>query len=114
RIRAEERRGRTYQGHAINSADDERGGRFAYSGNSPTVTGSTPGPIYPRQPAGSPWAKDECPPEPLIDGRGEGNILGFEIDRQKKCCLLKSKANSNLTLSNCWMLAASYEPRSIS
>ena len=71
----------TYHSVAQASIDDERGGRFAYSGNSTTVTGSTPGSVYPRQPAGSPWAKDECPPEPLIDGRGEGNVLGFEIDR---------------------------------
>jgi hypothetical protein len=69
----------------MSSVDDERGGRFAYSGNSTTVTGSTPGPMYPRQSAGSPWAKDECPPEPLTDGRGEGNVLGFEIDRPEKC-----------------------------
>ena len=30
--------------------------------------------------AGSPWAKDECPPEPLIDGTSEGLRLGYRID----------------------------------
>ena len=78
RILAEERRMRTYHGHAMD-ADLEMGGRYSRV-NTTKVVGS--GPIsYPQQPAGSPWAKDECPPEPLIAGRGEGNVLGYEIDR---------------------------------
>ena len=81
RIIAEERRGRTYQGHAIASANDERGGRFALSGKATSVTGSRPASEYPRQPEHSPWHRDPLPPEPLIDGRGEGNVLGYEIDR---------------------------------
>ena len=78
RIMAEERRGKTYMGHALD-AELELGGRYAKV-HTTTVTGSTPGPTYPTQPEGSPWAKDECPPEPLIDGRSEGNTLGYEID----------------------------------
>jgi hypothetical protein len=79
RIMAEERRGRTYQGHAINSADEDRGGRFAFSGGSTTVTGSNPM-GWPKMPEGNFWAKNEMPPEPLIDGTGEGNVLGYRID----------------------------------
>jgi hypothetical protein len=69
----------TYHSVAQASIDDERGGRFAQSGSSTTVTGS--GPIsYPQQPPGSPWANDPLPSEPLIDGTGEGNVLGYAID----------------------------------
>ena len=32
-------------------------------------------------PAGSPWANEPIGPEPLIDGSGEGERLGYEIDR---------------------------------
>jgi hypothetical protein len=79
RIPAEERRLKTYMGHALDP-EFELGGRYAKV-HTTTVIGSTAGPAYPTQPAGSPWAKDECPPEPLIDGRGEGLTLGYEIDR---------------------------------
>jgi hypothetical protein len=71
RIMAEERRGRTYQGVAQAALDDERGGRYAAgSGSKSSVVGSSPV-SYPQQPAGSPWAKDECPPEPP---------LGYSVD----------------------------------
>jgi hypothetical protein len=80
RIMGEERRGRTYQGHAIASADEDRGGRFAFSGNSTSVTGANPGSVYPKMPAGNPWANNPYPPEPLIDGTGEGSQLGYAID----------------------------------
>jgi hypothetical protein len=69
----------TYHSFAQASADDLAGGRFA--GVQPTtVTGSTPGSAFPRIDSG-PWAKNECPPEALIDGRGEGNVTGYEIDK---------------------------------
>src|SRR5262249_30705424 len=77
---ANERRGKTFHGHAIANANEDRGGRFAYSGQSTSVTGSGPGSVYPRQPAGSPWANDPIGPEPLIDGTSEGNVLGYRID----------------------------------
>ena len=65
RIMIEERRLRTYHGRAQANIDEDRGGRFAFSGSPTTVTGS--GPIsYPTQPAHSPWAKDVCPPEPSL------------------------------------------------
>jgi hypothetical protein len=81
RVMLEERRGRTYQGHAIASADEDRGGRFALSGNPATVTGSTPGPVYPQQPSTSPSNQlAMMPDEPLVDGRGEGDRLGYCID----------------------------------
>jgi hypothetical protein len=67
-IMADERRGRTYNGHAL---DDELdlGGRFAKV-NTTTVVGA--GPVsYPQQPQGSPWHSDACPPEPA---------LGFSVD----------------------------------
>ena len=79
RIMAEERRLKTYMGHAQHTDDDLYGGRFKQV-TTTNVIGSNPI-NYPQQPTGSPWAKDECPPEPLIDGRGEGNTLGYEIDR---------------------------------
>lgn len=60
----------TYHSVAMGSADDERGGRYADSGNSTTVTGSSPI-SYPAQPPSSPWACDPLPPEPP---------LGFAID----------------------------------
>jgi hypothetical protein len=80
RIMADDRRGQTYQGHAINDAELNLGGRFAQV--QPTsVTGANPGSVYPRQPSTSPWYCDPVGPEPLIDGRGEGDKLGFAIDR---------------------------------
>jgi hypothetical protein len=71
RIMIEERRMRTYHGVAASSVDDERGGRYAAgSGSKARVIGT--GPVaYPQQPAGSPWAKDECPPE---------LPLGYKVD----------------------------------
>jgi hypothetical protein len=69
----------TYLSHAEASANDDRGGRFAV--RSPTtVIGAAPI-AYPKQPEGSPWACDPMPPEPLIDGTGEGLTLGYAIDR---------------------------------
>ena len=71
RIMADERRGRTYQGHAL---DDELdlGGRFAKV-NTTTVVGA--GPIsYPQQPANSHWSRDPVPAEP---------VLGFSVDEME-------------------------------
>jgi hypothetical protein len=73
RIMLEERRGRTYQGHAIVSADEDRGGRYANAGNSTTVVGARPI-SYPQQPATSPFACDPVGPEPP---------LGYAIDAQE-------------------------------
>jgi len=70
RILIEERHLRTYHGHAQSAVDEDRGGRFAFSGNPATVTGSSPI-SYPAQPAHSPWAKDACPLEPP---------LGFSVE----------------------------------
>jgi|SRR5262249_12194607 len=70
RLMAEERRLRTYHGHAQANLGEDRGGRFAFAGSPKTVTGSSPI-QYPAQPAHSPWAKDACPPEPP---------LGFSVD----------------------------------
>jgi len=62
RILIEERRMRTYHGQAQSSIDEDRGGRFAYSGSSTSVVGSSPI-SYPAQSAHSPWHHDACPPE---------------------------------------------------
>src|SRR5262245_45939105 len=70
----------TYHSVAQGELDDLIGGRFGASGRKTKVVGA--GPVaYPAQPVGSPWAKNELPDEPLIDGRGEGIVLGYEIDR---------------------------------
>jgi hypothetical protein len=79
---AEERRHSTFLDHARASADDDRGGRFALSGSSVTVIGASPSHEYPQQPSTAPSNQMAMmPDEPLIDGRGEGNVLGYEIDR---------------------------------
>jgi hypothetical protein len=68
----------TYLSHAQASANDDRGGRFATQSK---TTGAAP-PEYPRQPLTAPSNQMAMmPPEPLIDGRGEGLTLGFAIDR---------------------------------
>jgi hypothetical protein len=72
RIMAEERRGRTYMGQAQHM-EPELGGRFAKV-NTTTVTGATPGSVYPTQPANSPWNNDPCPPEPS---------LGYSVEDQE-------------------------------
>jgi hypothetical protein len=66
RILAEDRQVRsTYLHHAESSIEEDRGGRYAATRVSPTVTGATPI-SYPTQPAGSPWANDPVPmKEPL-------------------------------------------------
>src|SRR5215831_20291940 len=73
RIMLEERRLRTYHGQAQASMNDERGGRYAHSGNSTTVTGASPV-SYPAQPAGSPCHHDPLPTEPP---------LGYSVDEQE-------------------------------
>ena len=70
----------TYHSFAQAEALDDRGGRFAVL-DKPAVTGSSPTPTYPQMPAGSPWANDPVGPEPLIDGSGESDRLGYAIDR---------------------------------
>jgi hypothetical protein len=57
-----EQQGGTFFQHAVSSADDEAGGRFARV-NPTMVVGSTPGPSYPQLPASSPWAHDYVPNE---------------------------------------------------
>src|SRR5262245_1734580 len=76
---ARQRRSATYHGYASGDLDDLAGGRYGVLPK-PTVIGATAVSSYPSQPAGSPWAKDECPPEPLIDGTSEGLRLGYRID----------------------------------
>ena len=68
RIMIEERRAKTYHGHAMD-ADLEMGGRYAKV-HSTTVVGSSPV-SYPAQPPTSPWHHDPCPPEPP---------LGYSVD----------------------------------
>src|SRR5262249_28873899 len=63
RILIEERRMRTYQGHALD-ADLDLGGRFAKV-HTTTVTGSSPI-SYPPHPTHSPWHSNPCPPEPPL------------------------------------------------
>jgi hypothetical protein len=77
----EERRMKTYLAHAEASANDEAGGRFAaLPEKKPTVIGAKAEISYPQQPEGSPWHSDPCGDEPLIDGSGEGDRLGYRID----------------------------------
>jgi hypothetical protein len=68
----------TYHSFAQAEALDDRGGRFAVL-DKPAVTGSSPTPMYPQMPDG-PWKDNPYPEEPLIDGRGEGDVLGYRID----------------------------------
>jgi hypothetical protein len=65
---AEERRRRTYSGHALDG-EPELSGRFAKVSTT-TVTGSSPV-SYPAQPEGSPWRSDPIGPEPP---------LGFSVE----------------------------------
>ena len=74
---AQERRGATYHGYASGDLDDMSGGRYGVLPK-PSVTGVDPVVRVPQQPAGSPWAQDECPPEPLIDRSEDGS--GYVID----------------------------------
>jgi len=79
-LRNDERvRKATYHSFAQADADTEMGGRYAKV-QPTTVTGSAPT-AWPKMPEGNPWATNPYPPEPLIDGRGEGNRLGYEIDK---------------------------------
>jgi hypothetical protein len=55
----------TYFQRAQADADLELGGRYAKVTET-TVTGATPGPIYPKQPPNSPWHHDPMPPEPPL------------------------------------------------
>ena len=75
----EERRLQTYHGYAQHTDEDIYGGRYAKV-NTTVVTGGGPGSALPQLPDG-PWAKNELPDEPLINGAGEGSVLGYEIDR---------------------------------
>src|SRR5262245_62969351 len=68
RIMAEERRLKTYMGHALD-AELEMGGRFAKV-RTTTVTGSSPI-SYPTQPTHSPWHSNPYPEEPP---------LGYSVD----------------------------------
>src|SRR6516162_8899531 len=60
RIMADERRMKSYHGHALDD-EPELSGRFAKVSTT-TVVGR--GPVnYPAQPEGSPWRSDPVPPE---------------------------------------------------
>jgi hypothetical protein len=69
RILAEERRLKTYMGHAQHTGEDIYGGRFAKV-NTTTVIGAAPA-SYPAQPATAPWASNPYPDEPP---------LGYSVD----------------------------------
>ena len=72
RILIEERRMRTYHGHAQHTGQDFYGGRFKQV-TTTNVVGA--GPIsYPAQPEHSPWRRDTCPDEPP---------LGFDVNAQE-------------------------------
>jgi len=77
RIMIEERRLRTYHGHAQSTIDDERGGRYATQGSKQTVIGSSPI-AYPAQPENSPWHRDPVPDEPPLGY--DINALGVSDD----------------------------------
>ena len=68
---AEERRLKTYMGHALD-AELEMGGRFAKV-HTTTVTGASPI-SYPTQPTHSPWHSNPYPEEPP---------LGFSVDEME-------------------------------
>jgi len=68
----EERRLKTYHGHAQHTDEDIYSGRYA-SVNTTVVTGAAPGSAFPQLPDG-PWAKNELPDEPP---------LGLAIDEQE-------------------------------
>jgi hypothetical protein len=73
RILADDRKVRaTFHSIASAGMDDERGGRFSAL-NKPSVTGSDPTVMVPRQPLGSPWHSD-----PL----GKEAPLGFSVEDQ--------------------------------
>jgi len=65
-----DRRIREPSAYIDHTHDDASGGRFAKVARS-TVTGADPVPLYPRQPANSPWANDPIGQEPS---------LGYPID----------------------------------
>jgi len=73
-----DKRMNTYHQFAQADALDERGGRFQAL-DKPVVTGSTPIPSVPAMDSG-PWKDNPYPEEPLIDGRDEGDVLGYAID----------------------------------
>jgi len=70
RVMLEERKASTYLAQAQASIGDELGGRFAQSGSSATVIGSSPI-SYPQQPSTSPAMMPVEPP------------LGYAIDGQE-------------------------------
>ena len=76
---AQQRRAATYHGWASGDLDDMSGGRYGVLPK-PTVIGASASVSYPQMPENSPWAKDDCPPEPFVDGTGEGVRLGYAID----------------------------------
>jgi hypothetical protein len=60
----------TYHGFASAELAQPRG-RFGEAEGKQFVVGSTPGPVYPKLPASSPWAHDPAPNE---------EPLGFRVD----------------------------------
>ena len=80
RIMSEQRRMQTYSGHALDG-EPELGGRFKKV-NTTTVTGTGPGPSYPRIPSG-PWAKNEMPDEPPLGYSVEEHEPTGELHEQR-------------------------------
>jgi hypothetical protein len=69
-VRTSQRAGSTFLQHALSSANDTAGGRFA-GVNRTIVVGATPTPQYPQLPGSSPWAHDYVPAE---------EPLGYSVD----------------------------------
>jgi hypothetical protein len=70
------RQGATFHDFAQAAATDV-GGRFANAQGKELVVGSTPGPIYPKLPASSPWAG--------VDPVGQEPFLGSDINSVEPC-----------------------------
>jgi hypothetical protein len=65
RVLENDRKVSSYMAHATANVDEDRGGRYAATGSSPTVTGATPI-SYPTQPSHSPWHHDPISDEPPL------------------------------------------------
>ena len=80
-LRDQQRRqgGTTFFERAQLDAALEHQGRFR-DVTAATVVGATAS--WPRLPAGNSFASDPVGPEPLIDGRDCGPVLGYEIDER--------------------------------
>jgi hypothetical protein len=74
----------SYLSHAQASIDEDRGGRYAATGQPATVVGASPI-RYPQQPSNSPWARDSVPDEPA---------LGYDVNQIEPVGELHERAGS--------------------